>query len=111
LGDQIACSSPEFIASGEESVLIGGKPAARLGDFTGLPNDCPSTSRGVITSGLPTVLIGKPYYGNVLSEAVDTGVPFCDVGNAGIECLSSGSNEVNGVSLDTLGAVVPEPID
>lgn len=41
---------PDTIAMGSTSVLIGGLPAARMGDTT--------AHGGVITLGLPTVMIG-----------------------------------------------------
>ena len=51
LGDQAICvGPPDIIAKGSASVLIGGKPAARLGDLT--------AHGGTITVGCPTVLIG-----------------------------------------------------
>jgi uncharacterized Zn-binding protein involved in type VI secretion len=84
LGDPVACSTPEFIASGEDTVLIGGKPAARMGDLTGGPNVCPGAGPGVITTGCPTVLIGKSYHANVLCKASETGAPFCEIADAGL---------------------------
>ena len=51
VGDLCVCvGPPDTIAMGSTSVLIGGKPAARLGD--------PTAHGGVITLGLPTVMIG-----------------------------------------------------
>jgi uncharacterized Zn-binding protein involved in type VI secretion len=51
LGDMCTCTGPpDPIAQGSVSVLIGGRPAARLGDTTG--------HGGKITLGFPTVLIG-----------------------------------------------------
>lgn len=51
VGDMAVCTGPpDTIASGSSSVLIGGQPAARQGDST--------AHGGVITSGCPTVLIG-----------------------------------------------------
>jgi uncharacterized Zn-binding protein involved in type VI secretion len=41
---------PDMIAMGSTSVLIGGQPAARIGDQT--------VHGGVIVVGLPTVIIG-----------------------------------------------------
>jgi uncharacterized Zn-binding protein involved in type VI secretion len=50
-GDKAVCTGPpDTIASGSSSVLIGGKPAARMGDST--------FHGGVITAGEATVLIG-----------------------------------------------------
>lgn len=51
MGDMCVCvGPPDTIALGSATVLIGGKPAARLGDMT--------AHGGTITVGLPTVLIG-----------------------------------------------------
>ncbi len=41
---------PDTIAKGSATVLIGGPPAARMGDNT--------AHGGVIVAGLPTVMIG-----------------------------------------------------
>jgi uncharacterized Zn-binding protein involved in type VI secretion len=51
VGDLCACAGPlDIIARGSITVRIGGKPAARSGDQT--------AHGGVIVSGCPTVLIG-----------------------------------------------------
>lgn len=51
LGDMCVCvGPPDTIAKGSSSVMIGGKPAARMGDNT--------AHGGVIVAGCPTVLIG-----------------------------------------------------
>jgi uncharacterized Zn-binding protein involved in type VI secretion len=51
VGDKATCvGPPDTIAMGSTTVLIGGKPAARLGD--------PTAHGGVIIVGFPTVLIG-----------------------------------------------------
>jgi len=51
LGDMAVCTGPpDTVAAGSATVLIGGKPAARLGD------SC--AHGGTIVVGLPTVLIG-----------------------------------------------------
>ncbi|RNI33815.1 type VI secretion protein [Hanamia caeni] len=51
VGDMLACvGPPDVIAKGSVTVLIGGKPAARQGDLT--------AHGGVIVVGLPTVQIG-----------------------------------------------------
>ncbi len=50
MGDTAVCiGSPDTIAGGNPTVLIGGKPAARMGD--------PTAHGGVIVTGWPTVLI------------------------------------------------------
>ncbi|MCJ2081699.1 PAAR domain-containing protein [Methylobacterium sp. J-090] len=51
VGDLATCVGPvDSIVKGSATVLIGGQPAARIGDLT--------VHGGVITTGLPTVLIG-----------------------------------------------------
>jgi len=52
VGDLAICvGSPDWIVQGEPTVLIGGVPAARTGDMT--------AHGGVIAVGFPTVQIGK----------------------------------------------------
>ncbi|SEI84955.1 Zn-binding Pro-Ala-Ala-Arg (PAAR) domain-containing protein, incolved in TypeVI secretion [Cyclobacterium xiamenense] len=51
VGDMATCSGPpDAIVAGSATVLIAGMPAARLGDTT--------AHGGSIVAGLPTVLIG-----------------------------------------------------
>ena len=51
VGDMATCvGPPDSIVKGSATVMIGGKPAARMGDST--------AHGGVIILGLPTVLIG-----------------------------------------------------
>ena len=51
LGDMCTCTGPpDTIISGSSTVMIGGKPAARMGDST--------AHGGTIIIGLPTVIIG-----------------------------------------------------
>lgn len=51
VGDMATCTGPpDSIAAGSATVLIGGMPAARLGDAT--------AHGGTIVVGCPTVLIG-----------------------------------------------------
>lgn len=51
VGDMLVCvGPPDTIAMGSSTVLIGGKPAARMGDST--------AHGGTIVAGCPTVLIG-----------------------------------------------------
>ncbi len=53
VGDICTCvGPPDAIAMGSPTVLIGGRPAARMGD--------PTTHGGIISVGCPTVLIGGP---------------------------------------------------
>lgn len=51
VGDMAVCvGGPDVIALGSFTVLIGGMPAARMGDMT--------AHGGVIVAGEPTVMIG-----------------------------------------------------
>lgn len=51
LGDMATCTGPpDTIVAGSGSVFIGGKPAARMGDAT--------AHGGTIVIGCPTVIIG-----------------------------------------------------
>ena len=51
VGDMAICvGPPDVISQGSATVMIGGRPAARLGD--------PTSHGGSIVLGFPTVLIG-----------------------------------------------------
>lgn len=51
VGDMAVCVGPfDLIITGSSTVLIGGKPAARMGDTT--------AHGGTIVAGCPTVVIG-----------------------------------------------------
>jgi uncharacterized Zn-binding protein involved in type VI secretion len=51
MGDMCTCvGPPDSIVKGSVTVLIGGKPAARMGDLT--------AHGGTIVAGFPTVMIG-----------------------------------------------------
>lgn len=51
VGDQALCvGPPDTIVRGSATVMIGGKPAARIGDQT--------AHGGVIVAGCPTVIVG-----------------------------------------------------
>jgi uncharacterized Zn-binding protein involved in type VI secretion len=51
VGDMLVCTGPpDVIIKGSATVLIGGRPAARMGDMT--------AHGGSIIAGLPTVMIG-----------------------------------------------------
>ena len=66
MGDMCTCvGPPDTIVLGSAGVLIGGKPAARMGD------QC--AHGGMIVVGFPTVLIGEVSPANVEVGAVDMG--------------------------------------
>ncbi|WP_223233311.1 PAAR domain-containing protein [Chitinophaga sp. CF418] len=51
VGDMLVCTGPpDVIVKGSATVMIGGKPAARMGDTT--------AHGGSIVLGCPTVMIG-----------------------------------------------------
>lgn len=51
VGDEAECNGPpDVLNQGSETVLIGGKPAVRMGD--------PTEHGGQIVEGCPTVLVG-----------------------------------------------------
>jgi uncharacterized Zn-binding protein involved in type VI secretion len=74
VGDIAICvGPPSSIMMGSPTVLIGGMMAARMTD--------PTAHGGMVSLGLPTVLIGEVGSGqaNALSQASTTGAPFCEV--------------------------------
>ncbi|KPA15746.1 type VI secretion protein [Candidatus Magnetomorum sp. HK-1] len=65
IGDMCVCvGPPDIIAMGSTGVLIGGKPAARMGDNT--------AHGGIISIGCPTVLIGETSGGGGAGSAGST---------------------------------------
>src|SRR5262245_59927967 len=72
VGDMAFCTGPpDTIAMGSPTVLVGNMMAARIGD--------PTVHGGVIVAGCPTVLIGIPGQGSALRVAAGAGVPFCEL--------------------------------
>lgn len=71
VGDLLTCvGPPDTILMGEPSVLIGGRPAARLTSTT--------AHGGTIIVGCPTVLIGMVPQAAPLRKAAENGTPFCE---------------------------------
>jgi uncharacterized Zn-binding protein involved in type VI secretion len=69
VGDMAICMGPpDTIAQGEPTVLIGKRPAARMGDMT--------AHGGVVVAGCPTVLIGGGAGAGALAAAAAVGAPF-----------------------------------
>jgi uncharacterized Zn-binding protein involved in type VI secretion len=72
VGDPAVCvGPPDTVASGASTVLIGNQPAARMGD--------PTAHGGSIAIGCVTVSIGLTGQGEALIAAAVTGAPFCAV--------------------------------
>lgn len=66
VGDTLTCvGPPDKILAGEPTVLIAKKPAARIGD--------PTVHLGRVAMGCPTVIIGSSTQANTLR----TNEPFC----------------------------------
>jgi uncharacterized Zn-binding protein involved in type VI secretion len=76
IGDMAVCvGPPDSIAMGSTGVFFASKPAARVGDMC--------AHGGTIVSGLPTVLIGECGSAVVaqkqaMLQAAKTGTPFCE---------------------------------
>jgi len=89
IGDMCVCvGPPDVIAMGSTGVLIGGKPAARMGDQT--------AHGGMIAIGCPTVLIGETAGGG---------------GSGGAGMRSSGSADGNAELADSLDANGLDPFE
>ncbi len=75
VGDSLVCiGPPDSISKGEATVIIGGKQAARLGDST--------SHGGVIVTGCPTVLIGSVTQGFCLACAAKAAAAFVEKAKA-----------------------------
>lgn len=71
VGDMAFCvGPPDTIAMGSPTVMIGNMMAARMGD--------PTMHGGVITVGCPTVMIGVSGQASALAGASLLGIPFCE---------------------------------
>ncbi|WP_395857825.1 PAAR domain-containing protein [Cystobacter fuscus] len=77
VGDKLVCvGPPDSVSEGEPTVIIGGKPAARLGD--------PTAHGGVIVSGCPTVIIGSTAQSVCMARAAAEGIPCVTRAGAGV---------------------------
>lgn len=77
MGDMcVCCGPPDTIVLGSTGVLIGGKPAARMGDMC--------AHGGTIVVGMPTVLIGEtmPGGGAVVVTPVTIGAQMQQTGGS-----------------------------
>ncbi|MFO0627511.1 MAG: PAAR domain-containing protein [Polyangiales bacterium] len=71
VSDLAQCNAPpDSIKKGSSNVLISNQEAARIGD--------PTNHGGVVVQGEPTVLIGSGAQSGVLSAASKSGAPFCE---------------------------------
>ena len=70
-GDRARCAggAHDVIVTGDPTVLIAGKPAARLGD---------ATDGGHVVTGSSTVVLGPSPQVAILRAAARDGVPFCE---------------------------------
>lgn len=69
VGDTLVCvGPPDSVSQGEPTVIIGGKPAARMGD--------PTSHGGIIVLGWPTVIIGSATQAGCMVEAAAQGIPY-----------------------------------
>ncbi len=67
VGDKLVCvGPPDSVSKGEPTVVIGNKDAARMGD--------PTSHGGIIIKGCPTVLIGS----SSQADTLRTDKPFCE---------------------------------
>lgn len=66
VGDSIVCKGHDAVAGGASNVLVEHRPAARIGD--------PTAHGGVIAAGCPNVLIGT----TPQAVALRTDAPFCE---------------------------------
>ena len=72
VGDSAVCVGPlDVIVQGSPSVLIGGTMAARAGDAT--------AHGGRMVAGMASVLIGLSAQAAALQVGSMTGAPFCDI--------------------------------
>lgn len=84
LGDMCVCTGPpDTVVLGSTGVFIGGKPAARMGDST--------AHGGIITAGCPTVLIGET------SAVSAAGTPMINV-----DVVINAIDQLEGVEKSTL---------
>lgn len=81
MGDMLTCvGPPDVIVKGSPTVKIGFMMAARMGDLT--------AHGGSIVLGFPTVMIGEVGAGGAagggggaMAAAAQTGAPFCEICN------------------------------
>jgi uncharacterized Zn-binding protein involved in type VI secretion len=100
MGDLATCvGPPDSIVMGSPTVLIGGQPAARLGD--------PAAHGGAITLGMPAVLIGEAAAGAPAGPAVAR-LPNGDL-RVGQNTVLTGTEEFKAKALADLRVIDATP--
>ena len=94
MGDQLTCvGPPDVIALGSPTVLIGNQMAARMGDLT--------VHGGVIVIGEPTVMIGEVGAGSPIS-------PDSGMGRVSSSMVkAAGTQQSSGTTTDTASTGPP----
>ena len=86
IGDMCVCvGPPDVIVKGSFTVLIGGMPAARIGDIT--------AHGGIIVTGMPNVIIGEAGSGSGYMAAGAPGMADGSALLANAEAFSSASQQ------------------
>lgn len=71
VSDLAQCNAPpDSVKKGSSNVIISNQEAARIGD--------PTSHGGVVVQGEPTVLIGSGAQSGVMQSASRSGAPFCE---------------------------------
>ncbi|HVB17343.1 MAG TPA: PAAR domain-containing protein [Stellaceae bacterium] len=92
IGDLLTCTGPpDVITSGSATVIVAGQPAARISDST--------VHGGVITLGLPTVIIGD---GGAARAALSAAQARAIVGNAAFP----GQQNFGNCGVQSVGEIV-----
>jgi uncharacterized Zn-binding protein involved in type VI secretion len=99
VGDMALCvGPPDVIAKGSATVLIGNMPAARIGDLT--------AHGGVVVAGFPTVMIGEMGMGGAVSAQAGTmrAAKLAGAAFTQTSCDAASLGPVNTEKLSTGGA-------
>jgi uncharacterized Zn-binding protein involved in type VI secretion len=99
MGDMLICAGPpDAIAKGSMTVMIGGIPAARVGDMT--------VHGGIVTVGMPTVMIGDAGGGPAGMSVTRTFFGQLLVGNA---IVIEGSPQFQAAVMNRLAIIASTP--